>query len=199
MSTGWTPRRPSPRRRADGRGRRPLHSTCPRGSRCHPRAGARPTSRRTRPRALCRRVEPSSRRGRPTAASSKQGSRYSGASTEKGLGDIAGLSPRSGTRPLVAETYPRYVIRTLWPDLEIPSKRKEPERYMEVLSRLIQEKGYAWDQSFALRVDIVDAMVCALVAEACLGSDRLPEGTVGLGPEVHEPERVLREGGVVSP
>ena len=113
---------------------------------------------------------------------------------EKGMGDVAGLSPRSGTRPFVVETYPRYMIRRLWLELKIPSKRKEPERYVEVLSRLPRGRGYRWDEGFPLGVEYVDAMVCAIAAGACAEGDRLPEGTVGVRPEMDESERVLREG-----
>src|SRR5690606_24341873 len=118
---------------------------------------------------------------------------------EKGLGDIAGLSPRPCTRPFVVETYPRYVIRRLWPELKIPSKRKEPERYVELLSRLLREKGYVWDEIFPLRVDHVDAMVCAIAAEACVDANGLPNGTVGVAPNKDWSERVLKEGYIVSP
>lgn len=118
---------------------------------------------------------------------------------EKGLGDIAGLSPWSGTRPFVVETYPRYVIRRLWPELKIPSKRKEPARYVEVLSRLLRGRGYRWDEGFPLGVDYVDAMVCAIAAEGCLGGDSLSNVTVGSAPEVDRPGRVLREGYIAFP
>lgn len=118
---------------------------------------------------------------------------------EKGLGDIAGLSPRSGTRPFVVATYPRYVIRRLWPELKIPSKRKEPERYVEVLSGLLRGKGYVWDERLPLRVDHVDAMVCAIAAEACVDANGLPNGTVGVAPNKDWSERVLKEGYIVSP
>ena len=118
---------------------------------------------------------------------------------EKGLGDIAGLSPRPCTRPFVVETYPRYVIRRLWPELKIPSKRKEPERYVELLSRLLREKGYVWDEIFPLRLDHVDAMVCAIAAEACVDANGLPNGTVGVAPNKDWSERVLKEGYIVSP
>src|SRR5690606_15268594 len=53
-------------------------------------------------------------------------------------------------RPFVVETYPRYVIPRLWPKLKIPSKRKEPARYVEVLSRLLRGRGYRWDEGFPL-------------------------------------------------
>jgi len=118
---------------------------------------------------------------------------------ENGLGDIAGLGHRNGSRPFVVETYPRYVIQRLWPELAIPSKRKDPTAYVAVLTRLLREKGYAWRDDVALRVDHVDAMMCAIAAAACLGGDGLPAGTVGVGPEVDSGERVLREGFIVSP
>ena len=49
------------------------------------------------------------------------------------------------------------------------------------------------------RPDHIDAMLCALAAEACLHADGLPEGTVGEPPVADEGERVLREGFIVAP
>jgi len=49
------------------------------------------------------------------------------------------------------------------------------------------------------RPDHVDAMLCALAAEACLLADDLPGGTVGDPPVADPAERVLREGFLVAP
>src|SRR4029078_512218 len=49
------------------------------------------------------------------------------------------------------------------------------------------------------RPDHVDAMLCALAAEACLHADGLPAGTIGLPPVADPGERVLREGFIVAP
>lgn len=118
---------------------------------------------------------------------------------EHGLGDIAGLAPRSGSRPFVVETYPRYVIRRLWPELKIPSKTKAPTEFVAVLNQRLRKKGYMWREDVPLRPDHVDAMLCAIAAEAHLGDDGLPKGTVGVEPTANETERMLREGLIVSP
>jgi predicted nuclease with RNAse H fold len=94
----------------------------------------------------------------------------------------------------VVETYPRFVIRTLWPDLKIPSKRKEPKRYVAELWSLIRALGYASRPPGTH--DEVDAMLCAVAAEAFVtGTHR----QVGAPLEVDEAEGVLREGYIVVP
>lgn len=69
---------------------------------------------------------------------------------------------------------------------------------MEVLKRLLREQGYGWDENSPLRVDHVDAMVFAVVAEVCRGSARLPKGTVGARAKADYGEEVLRGGYLVS-
>ena len=48
-------------------------------------------------------------------------------------------------------------------------------------------------------VDQVDAMLCAIAAEACVAANGLPPGSVGQPPFVDEPAQVIREGYIVSP
>jgi predicted nuclease with RNAse H fold/nitroimidazol reductase NimA-like FMN-containing flavoprotein (pyridoxamine 5'-phosphate oxidase superfamily) len=94
----------------------------------------------------------------------------------------------------VVETYPRFVIRTLWPELAIPSKRKEPRRYVGELWPRIRALGYT--SRAPATHDEIDAMLCALAAEAYLAGTHLQVGA----PLVADAEdAVLREGYIVSP
>ncbi|HEY8470810.1 MAG TPA: hypothetical protein VIL18_14255 [Longimicrobiales bacterium] len=72
---------------------------------------------------------------------------------EKGLGDIAGLGQRNGSRPFVVERYPRYVIQRLSSGLTVPPKRQNVTAYVVVLTALLRERGYAWRDRIPLRVD----------------------------------------------
>jgi hypothetical protein len=94
----------------------------------------------------------------------------------------------------VVETYPRFVIRTLWPDLAIPSKRKEPQRYVAELWPRIRALGFR--SRPPVTHDEIDAMLCALAADAFAADTHLQ---VGAPLVVDEADRVLREGYIVSP
>lgn len=101
---------------------------------------------------------------------------------------------------MVAETYPRYVVRRLWPELgRLPSKRAAPAEYVELIYSRLREDGYECVSVVRPTVDQVDAMVCALAAESCRDAAGLPEGSVGERPALDRGERVLREGFIVSP
>jgi predicted nuclease with RNAse H fold len=94
----------------------------------------------------------------------------------------------------VVETYPRFVIRTLWPELKIPSKRKEPKRYVAELWSLVRALGYSSRPPGSDHE--IDAMLCAVAAEAfAAGTHR----QVGAPLAVDEAEGVLREGYIVVP
>ena len=114
------------------------------------------------------------------------------------LGSIAGLSPAAGL-PNVVETYPRYVIARLWPELRLPSKSHAPLEYIDAVWTRIRQAGYSCASVIRPTVDQVDAMVCALAAEACMQDGGLPQGIVGCPPIVDPVDRVLREGYIVSP
>jgi predicted nuclease with RNAse H fold/nitroimidazol reductase NimA-like FMN-containing flavoprotein (pyridoxamine 5'-phosphate oxidase superfamily) len=94
----------------------------------------------------------------------------------------------------VVETYPRFVIRTLWPELAIPSKRREPKRYVAELWARIRLHGYTSRPPGTH--DEIDAMLCALAAEAVVAGTQLE---VGAPLVVDEHDGVLREGYIVSP
>jgi hypothetical protein len=115
-----------------------------------------------------------------------------------GLGRIAGLGGPADERPLVAETYPRYVLKRKWPDFAIPSKRKAPESYTNKVWSLLQAEGFR-SQPEPTRPDDVDAMLCALAARACLEHGGKPQGTVGAAPYTDNEERIVREGYIVAP
>jgi predicted nuclease with RNAse H fold len=110
---------------------------------------------------------------------------------ERGLASL----DRHDAAPAIVETYPRFAIRTLWPDLRIPSKRKEPRRYVAELWPRIRELGYRAATPPATH-DEVDAALCALAAQAW---KRGAVVEVGLAPVVDAPGRVLREGFIVAP
>jgi predicted nuclease with RNAse H fold len=94
----------------------------------------------------------------------------------------------------VVETYPRFVIRTLWPELKIPSKRKQPKHYIAELWARIRALGYSSRPPGTH--DEIDAMLCALAAEAFGAGSYLQVGTPLV---VDVDEGVLREGYIVSP
>lgn len=116
---------------------------------------------------------------------------------------VLGLVPAPGAECTVFETYPRYVLRQLWGGrsqaLRIPSKRKQPMLYLEWAADLLRAAGYSWGSVTLRRVDQVDAMLCALAAEAFLLEDDTPGGTVGRAPWEDGAEQVLREGFIVAP
>jgi hypothetical protein len=105
------------------------------------------------------------------------------------------LLPETGT---VCETYPRYVASRLWPDLKLPSKRRSPSIYIDIVWSRLRDAGYTCTSEIS-RPDHVDAMLCAVAAEACLLEDGLPAGTVGEAPVVDPIERVIREGFLIAP
>jgi len=75
------------------------------------------------------------------------------ATYERGLAAILGLTPAGKHRTTICETYPRYVIHRLWPDLQIPSKRKTPAAYVEAIWARIQRAGYACESLVRPAVD----------------------------------------------
>lgn len=114
------------------------------------------------------------------------------------LGTPCGAAPIAGL-PIVAETYPRYVIKRLWPDLVVPSKAKAPLSYVDAVWSRIQAAGFRCEGVARPCVDHVDAMICAIAAHALASTGGPPAGTVGRALEVDEVCEVLREGFIVSP
>jgi predicted nuclease with RNAse H fold len=110
---------------------------------------------------------------------------------ERGLASLE----RENALPTIVETYPHFVIRTIGPDLRIPSKRREPRRYVGEVWAGIGGLGYRAAAPPATH-DEVDAALCALAAQAW---NRGAAVEVGLAPVVDVPARVLREGFIVAP
>jgi predicted nuclease with RNAse H fold len=107
-----------------------------------------------------------------------------------GLAAIPGLK---GSGPTLLETYPRFVIRRLWPDLRpIPSKRKAPRVFVAELWARLQALGLRGPEPE--RHDQIDALLCALAGRSWASGEAV---------EVGEPPRaeadVLREGFIVAP
>jgi predicted nuclease with RNAse H fold len=114
------------------------------------------------------------------------------------LATIAGLPPVLERPTTIVEAYPRYVIRRLWPSLQIPSKRNAPLEYIDTVYSRIQKLGYVCRSVIRPSVDQVDAMLCALAASAYESSNGLPNGTVGDPPVPDEASQVMREGYIIG-
>lgn len=119
---------------------------------------------------------------------------------EREIASVLGLVSLSDLTEagIVCETYPRYVASRLWPELKLPSKRRTPAVYVEAVWDRLRAAGYSCTSEIS-RPDHVDAMLCAVAAEACLLEDGIPAGTVGEAPLVDPAERVLREGFIIAP
>lgn len=107
-----------------------------------------------------------------------------------GLAAVPGLT---GSGPALLETYPRFTIRRLWPDLRpIPSKRKAPRAYVAELWARLQALGLRGPEPH--RHDQIDALLCAVAGRSWASGEAV---------EVGEPPLldgdVLREGLIVAP
>jgi hypothetical protein len=119
---------------------------------------------------------------------------------ERRLARVLGLDSAVDLAATICETYPRHVLRRLWPDLKpIPSKRNDPLGYLDAVWPRLRGAGYVCPSVLRPTVDQVDAMLCAVAAEACRTAGPLPAGTVGEPPFVDREARVLREGWIVAP
>ena len=112
---------------------------------------------------------------------------------------IPGLEQDCNGKTVVFETYPRYVIKRLWPGFKIPSKRKNPLAYISEIYQRILGLGFSYPGAQILTHDQVDSMLCALAAYHFHDRDELPGGTVGKPPYVDQRCSVLREGLIVAP
>ena len=90
----------------------------------------------------------------------------------RGLAVVAGLG---GSGPVLLESYPRFVIRQLWPELRpIPSKRKAAADYVAELWARLCALGLAGRRP--RRHDEIDALLCALAARSWLRSEAVEVG-----------------------
>lgn len=118
---------------------------------------------------------------------------------QKNLAAIAGLNNDRISELVIMETYPRYVIKRLWPEQSIPSKTKSTVEYIRKISALITQKGYYFDENKVTSHDLVDAMLCAIAAEDYKQETGSSAGKAGRSPLVDNKEGVLREGFIYSP
>ena len=118
---------------------------------------------------------------------------------EKNLAAIAGLNNDENSELIILETYPRFIIRRVWPRESIPSKSKAPVEYVRKFTVIIKQKGYQFDEKKVISPDYVDAMLCTIAAEDFMKVSGNSAGKVGSPPFVDEEEKILREGYIYSP
>ncbi|HVB09124.1 MAG TPA: DUF429 domain-containing protein [Bacillota bacterium] len=116
----------------------------------------------------------------------------------RGLGRIAGFSEVRDPPPVVCETYPRFVLRRLGLT-EIPSKRKTPVAYVDAAWGLLRDLGYRCPSVVRPCDHQVDAMLCAVAAEAWHNASDPYQRTVGVPPIADVVERLIYEGYIVAP
>jgi predicted nuclease with RNAse H fold len=119
-------------------------------------------------------------------------------SYKNGFANLGGLNKEVNDIPIILETYPRYVIKRIWPSFMIPSKRKTPVEYVNKLIPLIKMMDYEFDESKILSPDYIDAILCAIAAENYLITTGNCLGRVGVDPIVDEENQILREGYIYS-
>lgn len=117
---------------------------------------------------------------------------------EQRLATIAGLPAATPPTTTIFETYPRFLIKTLWPGMPIPSKTRAPLDYVNLIWDQIQAAGYSCASVLRPAVDHVDAMLCALAAEAHIMRGGDLSGAVGIPPTIDHEARVIREGYIVG-
>jgi len=112
---------------------------------------------------------------------------------------IAGIELKNDPQVLVCETYPRMILRRMAGIAKIPSKRKSPVEYADMVTSFLKDLGFQFDILLRPTPDQCDAMLCALAASSLKDAIHLPENTVGLPPIADEKEQVIREGFIVCP
>ena len=99
--------------------------------------------------------------------------------------------------PVAMETYPRKVAERLGLG-RVPSKKKEPVNYMEYAWGFLKSLGYQCESVIRPALDHVDAMLCALAAQAFVDGQEHWEA-LGEKPFPDEGAAILREGFIVVP
>lgn len=99
--------------------------------------------------------------------------------------------------PVAIETYPRKVAETLGVR-HLPSKRKEPVLYVDHVWGLLKSLGYCCESVIRPAIDHVDAMLCAIAAQAVLDKQGAWQ-SLGEKPFTDKDGTVLREGFIVCP
>ncbi len=113
-------------------------------------------------------------------------------------GKVYGLDPKKAAPMTAFETYPRYILKRLWPDdfKSLPSKRKAPFSYVDFVWSLLRSAGYRCASVRRPMVDQIDAMLCAVAAESLAGEGWYPALRVGK-PPVRAPEGGFLQGGYI--
>lgn len=114
---------------------------------------------------------------------------------ERKIGKILGLDGPDDV-PIIVETYPRKTALQLGLS-HLPSKRKDPLAYVDYIWSFLKRHGYQCDSVVRPCVDHIDAMLCAIAAEAATGIDTFVK--LGREPQIDIHEPVLREGFIVCP
>ena len=104
------------------------------------------------------------------------------------------------TSTTLVETYPRFVIKTLFSlkDREIPSKRKQPFLYITKIWSLIKSSGYFCSSVIHPSVDQVDAVLCAIAAERLYQKHTNPDHIVGTPCVPDYNAQILRAGYIIG-
>ncbi|GMA61691.1 DUF429 domain-containing protein [Alicyclobacillus fastidiosus] len=109
-------------------------------------------------------------------------------------------APPSYNKPLIFETYPRFALDTLFGLKSsikyIPSKRKTPIEYIDLVWHRIQRLGYTCSSIIRPTVDQVDSMLCAIAAEDVVRGSCVK---VGREPFIDTEDRIIREGFIAVP
>ena len=109
---------------------------------------------------------------------------------------IHGLKGKDGETSVI-ETYPRKTAKIF--GLEpLPSKKKEPIAYVRHVWGFLRSAGFRCPSVFTPSVDQVDAMLCAIAAQAFMAGGASWKA-MGSAPFVYPGDDVLREGFIVCP
>lgn len=95
------------------------------------------------------------------------------------------------------ETYPRKTAKIFGLD-PLPSKKKEPIAYVRHVWGFLRHAGFRCDSVLTPSADQVDAMLCAMAAQAFMEDD-VCSNSLGLAPFSYPGDDFLREGFIVCP
>jgi predicted nuclease with RNAse H fold len=98
---------------------------------------------------------------------------------------------------VVIETYPRKTAKMLGL-APLPSKKKDPIRYIHHVWGFLKSAGYGCPSVLTPAVDQVDAMLCAIAAQAFMAGSPCWKA-MGSAPFIYPGDNVLREGFIVCP
>nr|WP_237700076.1 DUF429 domain-containing protein [Alicyclobacillus acidocaldarius] len=114
-----------------------------------------------------------------------------------GQARLHGYPPSSNAAgPTIFETYPRKILKDHFGLSSIPSKRKEPHKYVEEVWNALKERDYRCSGVIRPTVDQLDAMLCAVAAEHLLKGQFKDLGAAPIWDPV---QKIFREGYIVVP